>query len=274
MSTTPDNNIEASLKNEKKHIKINIKWILITVGLCAACILLTYLIKPTYTRNSSMLAAKVDKSLNQSKLLLEAEINHKYRFIGSFSSYKKTKVVVQQAAEEIVKETEKLIAKINTLRIMVAEESGGIYALEESKSKWDEMGYRKIKITKDPKLDGSAVGFKNRAVSNKIFIINGEAKKLKAEIIKTRANLFETLDKLLKVSNATEGVFFRENDIDYVKNNLFLEDPEKKYKPDWLNAHFRSNTVAETLLLLRKLEFDANASLFQMMSLLHDNIAY
>jgi hypothetical protein len=266
--------METTENVENKVNKINIKWILITVGLCAACILLTYLIKPTYTRNSSMLAARTDKSLNNSKLLLEAEINHKYRFISSFSTHKKTKVVVQEAAEEIVKETDKLIAKINTLRIMVAEESGGIYSLEESKSKWDEMGYRKIKITKDPKLDGSAVGFKNREVSNKIFIKNGEAKKLKAEIIKTRTNLFDILDNLLKVSNSTEGVFFRSNDIKYVKDNLFLDDPEKNYKSDWLNAHFRNNTAAETLLLLRKLEFDANASLFQMMSLLYDNIAY
>lgn len=253
---------------------LKIKWILITIGLCLLCILFTYLLKPTYAANSSRLAIKTDKSLNEARLLLELEINSKYRFISSFSAHKKSKVVVFEAAEDAVKRIEKLSVKINTLRIMLCEESGGIYSLEKNKTKWDEMGFRKIKISRDTMLDGTPVGFKNRTASNKIFIKNGEAKKLKAEIIKTRNELFELMDNLVKVSENTEGVIFRYNDVQYLEANLKLEDPEKKSQTDWLNPHFSSNTVAESLLLLRKIEFDCTASLFQVMSLLNDNIAY
>lgn len=253
---------------------LKIKCILITIGICLLCILFTYLLKPTYAANYSRLAIKTDKSLNEARLLLEIESNSKYRFISSFSTNKKSKAVVFEAAEETAKKIEKLSKKILSLRILLCEESGGIYALEKNKSKWDEMGFRKIKISRDSLLDGTPVGFKNRSASNKIFITNGELKKLKAEITKTRNALFEIMDNLVKVSENTEGVIFRYNDVEYLKANLKLEDPEKKSQSDWLNLHFSCNTVAESLLLLRKIEFDATASLFQVMSLLNDNIAY
>ena len=192
---------------------LKIKWILITIGICLLCILFTYLLKPTYAANSSRLAIKTDKSLNEARLLLEIESNSKYRFISSFRTNKKSKAVVFEAAEETAKKIEKLSKKILSLRILLSEESGGIYALEKNKSKWDEMGFRKIKISRDSLLDGTPVGFKNRSASNKIFITNGELKKLKAEITKTRNELFELMDNLVKVSENTEGVIFRYNDV-------------------------------------------------------------
>lgn len=254
---------------------IKIKWILISIGLCLGSIFLTYLLKPTYVRNSSKLAIRTDKSLNEARLLLQDESNEKYRFISHLSSSKKSKIVLQDAADDLTKTMEKLTKKITALRVLLCEETDGIYSLEKNKLIWDQLGYRKIKISRDSTLDGTPISFKDRSASNKIFIKNGEAKKLKEEIIKTRNELFEILDNLVELSKNTEGVIFKSSDVDYVKINFKLEDPEKKsFGKSWLNPHFTNNTVAESLLLLRKLEFDCTAALFQTMSLLNDNVAY
>jgi hypothetical protein len=254
---------------------LKIKWILITIGICLLCILFTYLLKPTYVANASKLALKTDKSIDKAILLLENETRNDVRFLSALSKQRKGKSIVLEAAEAVIGKIEKLKLKINTLKILVCEESGGIYSTSELKPKWEGMGYRKILMTKDQKLSGRAVGIKNRSASKKVFITNGESKKLKELIISTRKEIFGILEDLRVAGENTEGIFFKFDQIQYLEKNLALQNPENEdNNSDWLTNHFKNNTVSETLLLLRKLELDCVGASFQIVRILNDGILF
>jgi len=267
------NSINTPAQTPAQTGNLKIKWILITTGLCLLCILFTYLLKPTYAGNTSKLALKTDKSIDKAILLLENETRNDLRFLSALSQQRKGKSIVLEAAEDVTGKIEKLLIKINTLKILVCEESGGIYSTSELKPKWEGMGYRKIIITKDEELSGRAVGFKNRSASKKVFITNGEAKKLKELIISTRKDLFGILQDLKVASENAEGIHIRHDNIQYLEKNLTLQDLEKENNnSDWLNTHFKNNTVAETMLLLRKLELDCVGASYQIVRMLNDGI--
>jgi hypothetical protein len=252
---------------------LKIKWILITTGLCLLCILFTYLLKPTYAGNTSKLALKTDKSIEKAILLLENETRNDLRFLRALSNQKESKSIFYKTAQDVIEKIEKLLIKINTLKVLVCEESGGIYSTSELKPKWEGFGYRKIILTKDEELSGRAVGFKNRSVSKKVFITNGESKKLKELIISTRKDLFGILEDLKVASKNTEVIYIGYDDIQYLEKNLTLQNLEKEdNNSEWLTSHFKNNTVSETMLLLRKLELDCVGASYQIVRILNDGI--
>ena len=88
---------------------------------------------------------------------------------------------IADAAAEVPEKIKTLLEMVNKIRVDITE-PGGLYTLADHQSKWAGYGYKKFQITTDKKLDGKPVGYKDKDVTHRIFVDEGQGEKLKKQI--------------------------------------------------------------------------------------------
>jgi gliding motility-associated protein GldM len=239
---------------------------------------------------TAMLALNVSAEIINAFFMLDKGIKHTNEIVdsgvkaaieqmeGTLKDKPQLKPIVD-AAKSVPSKITPLLDKIKALRAQITDESGGLNTLEASKGKWEGYGYKKFTITTEKKLDGKPVGYKDKDVTQRIFVEKKEGEKIKLEIIKARKELIAVVDNLVEELKKTEidGVKLDEKQIEELKKDLVLEEPDDQVwkdakKPSWEAYIFAYMPVASCYPLLRKFENDAKNASSQIVNFLAANM--
>jgi len=217
----------------------------------------------TQTNSSKNLEQSLafEKSFRESKNIIDADIEQRFkRMENALLDERKLHLrIVYEMAKKLPYGVETLLAKINALRVEIAENSGGLKVKYGEKAKWEALGYKKLTEENKIEFSGIPVSAADMNAPELVFFKNQEAEKLKAQIINTRKNLLSEMD-ILKNYDFPERV----QGFDEAKKNLFLSDPQNKGNLKWEDLNFKDLSVAESFALLAKLENDATAAVNQL----------
>lgn len=239
---------------------------------------------------TAMLALNVSAEIINAFFMLDKGIKHTNQIVdsgvkatieqmeGTIKDKPQLKPIVD-AAKSVPDKIKPLLDKINALRVQITDESGGLNTLEDNKGKWEGYGYKKFTITTEKKLDGKPVGYKDKDVTQRIFVEKKEGANIKLEISKARKELVLVVDNLLEElkKNEIDGVKLDEKAIEELKKDLVLEEPDDKVwqeakKPSWEAHIFAYMPVASCYPLLRKFENDAKNAASQIVNYLAKNM--
>lgn len=221
----------------------------------------------------------LDKGIKHTNEIVDASVKNTIEQMNATLEAKPQLKPIADAAAQIPGKIKPLLEMINKLRVDITDQSGGLNSLDDHKSKWEGYGYKKIVSTKEKKLDGKPVGYKDKDVTQRIFVDAGEGEKLKKQIAATRAELLSVVDNLVAELKKKEidGVKLDEKAIEALKKELVLEIPDDKPwqdagKKDWANYVFAYMPVASCYPLLRKFENDAKNAASQIVNYLASNM--
>ena len=240
---------------------------------------------------TAMLALNVSAEIINAFFMLDKGIKHTNEIIDesvvstieimkkTVDEGKKDLAPIAAAAATVPDKIKPFIEKINELRIAITDGSGGINSTSDHQDKWKGYGFKKIVVTKEKKLDGKPVGYKDKDVTTRIFVEKGEGEKLKAMIASTRSELLKVVDDLVAELKAKpiKGVKLDEATIEKLKKELVLENPDDEVwkaagKKNWSSFVFAYMPVASCYPLLRKFENDAKNASSQIVNFLASNM--
>jgi hypothetical protein len=255
---------------EKETGQVNLnKWIAITAILCILCAALTYFVVKS-SESTSDTPFLLDKGFKHSIETVELNVNNTIKSIDDKWRSKPHLRPLLEAVKSVPYKIRGLEYLINDLRTMITDESGGLYTTQDHKSKWAAYGFKKFTVTKEKELDGIPVGRNNSSTVYRIMINKGKAEKLKSEIIKTRNELLKLVEDLVKTADTIEGVRFNKDQIEMLKKELVLVNPEGEA---WTKNIFGASSVAFVYPLLRKIENDAINSTAQIVNCIESSVS-
>ena len=241
---------------------------------------------------TAMLALNVSAEIINAFFMLDKGIKHTNEIVGegikesieAMQNTAKDKSHLQpiaDAAKKVPAQIEELMGYIDTLRVNITNESGGLYSTADHKSKWEAKGFVIGKVVEgaEEKLDGKPKGKKNKDVTQRLLVDDGQGAKLKELLDKTHDKLIKVVDDLVAEveKNPIDGVKFDLNQIKKLKENLVLEKTDDKVwqdagKPSWEAYVFGYMPVAACYPLFRKYQNDAKNAASQVINFLSANM--
>jgi serine/threonine protein kinase len=260
------NNLHVSIEN-KLSKKPDGKWIAITGTLCFFCCVLTYLFVPS-SQSVSETSFLLEKGFKHTNEIVDLGVKETIKSMEETVISKPHLKPLHEAAKTVPDKIKRITSLINDLRNEITDASGGLYTVREHKSKWEKYGHKKFTVIEDKGLDGIPVGRNNSSKVYRIMIYEGKGEKLKAEIIKTHNELIAVIEDLVKTADTIDGVKFDNQQIENLKKELILVNPEGE---DWSKSMFGNLSVSSFYPLLRKFENDANNSAAQIVNFIANN---
>lgn len=257
-----------SIPKEPRQLMINLMYLVLTAMLAlnvsAEIINAFFMLDKGIKHTNEIVDAGVEATIKQMKGTLEAKPQLK---------------PIADAAATVPGKIKNLLDKINALRVQITEESGGMNTLADHKSKWEGYGYKKFTVVTEKKLDGKPVGYKDKDVTQRIFVEKKEGANIKKEIIAARAELIKVVEDLVKQleKEPIDGVKLNKKEIEELIKDLVLEEPDDQVwkdagKPSWEAHIFAYMPVASCYPLLRKFENDAKNAASQIVNYLAANM--
>lgn len=257
-----------SIPKEPRQLMINLMYLVLTAMLAlnvsAEIINAFFMLDKGIKHTNEIVDASVKTTIDQMNATLDAKPQLK---------------PIAEAAAQIPAKIKTMLDLINKLRVDITDQSGGLNTLADHKSKWEGYGYKKFTVTTEKKLDGKPVGYKDKDVTQRIFVDAGEGEKLKKQIAATRKELLDVVDALVAKleKEPIDGVKLDPKAIEALKKDLVLETPDDKPwqdagKKDWANYVFAYMPVASCYPLLRKFENDAKNAASQIVNYLASNM--
>gem|GEM_PF-71316 len=223
----------------------------------------------------------LDKGIKHTNEIVDKGLEGTIKAMNSTAKEKPALKPIAAAAETVPAQIEELLVYIDTLRVNITNGSGGLYSTEDHKATWEGKGFQigKIVTGEEEKLDGKPKGKKNKDITQRLLVDEGNGAKLKELIGSTRTKLIKVIDDIVALNKKTpmKGVKFKESEIEELKKNLVLEEIDDKVwedagKPSWEAYVFGYMPVAACYPLFRKYQNDAKNAAAQVINFLSNNM--
>lgn len=223
----------------------------------------------------------LDKGIKHTNEIVDKGLEGTIEAMNSTAKEKPALKPIAAAAETVPAQIDELLVYIDTLRVAITNGSGGLYSTADHKATWEGKGFTIGKIVEgaEEKLDGKPKGKKNKDITQRLLVDEGQGAKLKELIGSTRTKLIKVIDDIVALNKKTpmKGVKFNESDIEKLKKNLVLEEIDDKIwedagKPSWEAYVFGYMPVAACYPLFRKYQNDAKNAAAQVINFLSNNM--
>ncbi len=248
---------------------------------------------------TAMLALNVSAEIINAFFMLDKGIKHTNEIVdnsikGTIEAMKNTAAEkthlkpIAEAAAEVPNKIEPLIKKVDELRAAITNE-GGFYIYEgdyhgkdaaSRKAKYEKTGITNFVMTDDVKVEAKPVDKKNKDVTQRLLVDEGQGEELLALINSTHDELIAVVDKVIKIAEEKEikGVKFNPEEVEKLKQDLVLEKinaekiMEESGKPSWSAHVFGYMPIAACYPLFRKYQNDAKNAAAQIINFLSANM--
>ncbi len=206
----------------------------------------------------------LDNSFKKSMLIANEDSNNTYRSIQkALSSKKKLAPAINTGVEKMNTKIDSLVDYIKRIQNQLI----------------DDTGNRNGVLDEEDYVNGKPKGTKNKDVSNRLLVNNGEGEKIKAEVQKLRTELVRIYKEVISDPEIRKAKTYKEEDIAEIINALeynlplYIESEEEIQKKSkdgksltWSQYKFQHMPLAAILPILSKVQNDAETSRAMIMS--------